>query len=327
MSRENRLANASRPLESFWHGAVRPSWSATVLTLLFCVVTLWASTKWVTQSFFLRHANQWRCCEADDALDVTVRSLRLAELVHPTDLIAIVGDRRHSSSLSMDALSRVPRESAPATEIVDLTTSGQTIWESVALIDRLPMTAQGTLILDVSLPRFQVSTTVLDEVVRHPRLGVRSRAFDSEVQKAKRKANALFGNFLLDNQAFLRSRLGCLARNLVLSPSWSGGSRRQSLEWPRTSDPATVDAVRDILKRLLERLQRKSRLACLLVDYSNVDSTDPRKESEAVLQQSHRRFLQNLTQPDRIVLVETRDAPTEAITDQLRRLNESLRAH
>lgn len=288
---------------AFWRGAVRPSWPAAILTVAVCSVALWAATTFVTEDFFLRHRDLFRIAAADPALDVTVRSLQLAADLDATTLVAIVGDRDDFPDGVLDKLVAHLREHGDGETVADLTTPGQTLWESAALADRLPMTCRGVVLLAAFPSRFRIESGTLATLLRHPALGLRSRAFDVEVQRAGLTASALFDNFFLDHQTFLLHRAIYLPRNLVFGPKARTGSSEDRPASP-TVDPSEQQAHREVLRRIVERLKRKTRLECLLL----ASATD--------LDEDHRRFLRGLVS-SRVDLLELDDDPVRQLIPRL----------
>ena len=156
----------------------------------------------------------------------------------------------------------------PEFQLVDLTTIGQTFWESEALVD-WTSDRLGIVILDVSLPRFLVSGKRLRELAAHQRLGFRSRAFDREIEIAGLPTHSMYDRYFLDNESFFIDRWP----NAFLNSCFGHTSEPAKDAECTTRLSANAESIFNksfdthakALRRIIEIVTRKSRFDVILL--------------------------------------------------------------
>lgn len=305
-------------LSAFLCGASAPSWPAFLLTIAVAAATLWAFTTRLDEEAFLRGADRFRRCLDDDAVAATVQILLLGREEIDRPMVSLLGDAGDSGFIDVSKLQSILSAAGASARLVDLRTQGQTSWETAALLDRIPRHAQGVVVVDVAPARFQVSPEHVDALVRSPPFGFRSRALDRELQLAGRKARSLYGNFFLDNQAFLLPRLPYALWNQFFDP-FKTCAAREPIRRPERESLAANLAV---LERMTEKLLRQSHMNCFFVEAESAESAPWR---DASLRAEYDAALGRLSQSPRIERFAKVDrepsvapGPEERIADWLR---------
>lgn len=256
--------SSTRVLLAFWRGLTQPSWAAIIISLFVAAATLVFLTKVINEDFLMRHGDLFLECRDDPSVTSTITILKLRREPLTAPLVILVGDNQSQGfAQARDSLSTMAIRDNEF-RVVDLTTAGQSFWETAALLDRVPRNAKGVVILDVSATRFQLSSSLIEDLANRAPFGFRSRAFDSEVMRVGLPPRSLHGNYFLDNQSYLIPRIGIAIRNLLMDVSDNCLSAERSRE-RNDQNFATNLAV---LERAIGRLTQQTRLDCLLVSPS-----------------------------------------------------------
>lgn len=176
---------------------------ALASTLLFASLVFAALTSVTFEKWSLDNIELFRKRGVEDyALNATINSIKLRHDKQASNaVILLIGDVQWGQEIKSTL-----RELSPIRpEIIDLTTEGQTIWESEALID-LTSNRTGIVLFDASLRRFLEPESQLKRLAAHPKLGFRSRAFDREIDSAGLTTRSLYDRYLLDNVSFFVDR-------------------------------------------------------------------------------------------------------------------------
>jgi hypothetical protein len=204
----------------FWTGLTRPSWSALGLTLAVAVLLFLLAARLVTPGLVSEAGRYLAEDGADDYAFATAHAIDLAEASPQRPTIVVVG-----ASCTRDGLLRegefadlVGGYAGTPVKVVNLTTGGQTLWESAALLDQLAPDFQGVVVVGVSPVLMRRSPAVLAQIVAQPRLGIVSDVLDAEAERLGIPVPPRIGVYLWDQRPFLLGRVRALARNLMNGP-------------------------------------------------------------------------------------------------------------
>lgn len=245
----------------FARGLTQPSWVALASTLLFTSLLFAGLTSAALEKWSLDNMERFRKRGVDDsALDATMNSIKLRRDRQASNaIILLIGETQWGQEIkaSLGDLGFVH------SEIIDLTTEGQTIWESEALID-WTSSRNGIVLFDASLERFLESESQLKRLAMHPKLGFRSRAFDRELESAGLTTRSLYDRYLLDNVSFFVDRWP----NAVLNTAW--GTCQTSLApevSPKKHDAGSAQAFeinKKAFSRFMEIATRKTQFSVIV---------------------------------------------------------------
>ncbi len=200
--------SARQVVEAFWHGATRPSLGAVILAVVINVAGVIAMVGFL-KTWMMHGGDGYLALHPfDREMFVTSEAMTMAKMGGTQEpIVAILGG---SSILALiDARSleqQLHTRAQPPAVVYKFTTPRQSIWEMVALVDLIPKTARGIVVVEAGLSPYAYDHEYLAELVSNPHLGVRSDAFDDEVEAAGLTPARRFGNYFLDNYAFFVSR-------------------------------------------------------------------------------------------------------------------------
>jgi hypothetical protein len=160
-----------------------------------------------------------------------------------------------------------------------LATLGQTLWETVILVDELPAELRGLVIIGVSPVAVTMSRARLRVLLDAPRLALDSAAFRDEVARAGLEPPAHTGIYLLDHgRFFVARRLAVLRRPWGLlpldthhytrtRPAWTREDWRiRAPEIPEQVDLSRLAELTGLLGRMLDRLLAREGLRVVLLE-------------------------------------------------------------
>jgi hypothetical protein len=281
------MANVTAFFQGLRLGATEPSAAAALWLLVTAAGLLLALFLGVDEDLVRDHGMD---VLLDDANDFDAyASFRALELkVHDvgSPLVIITGGSTTRDAIFTELLSAdyANRATGPVA-VFKLTTSRQTLLDSVAMLDMIPAGASGAAIIGVTpsmFAAFPMATSIPPPPnIDSARYAFRSQAFDDELGRLGFEARPRYGHYLLDNAPFFLARLDAIAANLLrgapvyeerrIRPSqrvrpelWDfrGGRVAQRL----TDYGVGVDAGLVTLDRALQRLAARTAVTPVLVE-------------------------------------------------------------
>ena len=216
----------------------------------------------------------------DQDIYVTSEALRLSRSDSSRPFVAVLGGSSVRHMFFKDDLQRQLRDlTQNVVDVYNLTTSRQSIWEMVTLVDMIPPDTKGIVVIEAALGPFAFGQGDLKDMLKTPRLGFRSRYFDEELKLAGLEPSFYTGIYSLDNYRFYMSRLSTWLTRLHSMPveqvesaflgpnphpmvqKWEGQPYSDRLNQHRNNVEANVT----VLDRLARRLSQ-TRLKLVLLD-------------------------------------------------------------
>lgn len=274
----------------FFSGLTKPT-ALSLLVAILVAVAIWATgASIVTKSWMAEHG-EWFTDGPDDIPGVVTQQALAMTAKPPAVVIAghLAGNRL-APDIQDNRLGRV----------VDLRTPSQTLFETLDLLDQLPAGSPARIVLVISSESLQTSTLQYIRRQSRRRIGVRSTA--ATVMRLQRGVEVvgLRGNYFVDNQSYLISRVPVTARNLVRR--WLGKeapSRGQTLPTPgpdkvHPTDDAGALVGKNLasLEQILNRLDRRDLRSENLVFWTDDPQGDCelRQQLEAVVRRHAVKF-------------------------------------
>ncbi len=253
---------------SFLDGLTRTSSPSLVIAGTFCSAILFWCMHTIDESFVLQNPSLFAESPSDPAFSAAEGLLAATRRESPPPVVVLLGD------ISVESARHLQTQISDGTRarFLSLSYPRQTLWESIALLGRLPKSERGVVVLQISAACLQVGRETLSKLVKHPRLPFRSRAFDFEVETAGLSHPGLSGNYFLDNQGFLvRRMMGFTVSHFVSSLSLDGQTEI-SIDAGDVSQEGWAEQNSKVLDRIIERIIHRSRLD-LVIDASQLDET------------------------------------------------------
>ncbi|MBB5714321.1 hypothetical protein [Sphingomonas aerophila] len=198
---------------SFLAGLLRPS-ALGLGTTLIVTLALFAALSQITAEQVQRLAG-WmggdRTSQSIDVYLVTSRALGLAMSRTREPSLVLLGGSTTRESFDERLASQLLGFGASGHRVTNLSGSGQTIIESVALADMLPPQFRGVVVLGVNPIRLGKAND--PESVLHPRYGVSSPFMAEQARRLGVRPDPITGRFAIDQRAFLHRMWGDLTAN------------------------------------------------------------------------------------------------------------------
>lgn len=194
-------------------GLLRPS-ALGLGTTLIVTLALFAALSQITAGQVQRLAG-WmggdRTSQSIDVYLVTSRALGLSTSRTQEPGLVLLGGSTTRESLDERLASHLLGFGASSHRLTNLSGSGQTIIESVALADMLPPNFRGVVVLGVNPIRLGKAND--PESVLHPRYGVSSPFMAEQARRLGARPDPITGRFAIDQRAFLLRMWGDLTAN------------------------------------------------------------------------------------------------------------------
>lgn len=202
---------------AFLDGLRQPRLSTALGILLVAAVEIAALCAWVTPDRLADLAPGLLMRQSDDdGAAISIRALQLRRDANPQarPVVVVTGaSSLREALLSEDTLradlaaALGPEGAAPdAFRLYDLATSGQFLFESLALLRAVPRDTPGVLVLGVGPLRLLLSPADVQDRVRHPNLALPRELLDPPAAALGAEIPWSTGNFFLDQAQFFVSR-------------------------------------------------------------------------------------------------------------------------
>ncbi|OED42183.1 hypothetical protein AB833_07735 [Chromatiales bacterium (ex Bugula neritina AB1)] len=191
----------------FCRGIYKPS----ALSLVVCGATVAACIalyfKIATPQFIIENTPRLATYDGDDDIFITSDILRLRHETTPQRTVYLVGDSALREVVMEHQLAIELKNAGQAHRIMDLRSGGQTLLESLAIIDNINSISSGLVVLGVSARTFHLEKTDYDSAATGNRRGFTSSALSDFLIASGKKSFRITGVYAIDNFHFLLPRL------------------------------------------------------------------------------------------------------------------------
>lgn len=211
---------------------------------------------------------------------VTVEALRLKHGQSRNLTVVCTGDSMISEAL--DDPDRIASQLSELVGPVDfsfLATDLQTLWETVILLDQLPETFRGVVIIPLSPLQVMHGQQRLKKVLASPRMALYSETFDLEVRKAGLSPPPQCGVYFIDHNRFFVARTSvmgkwsiepvALDRHMLTrtDPPWTEATwKRNEAKLRDLVHLENMPEMFELLERMLLRLRKREGVQVVLLD-------------------------------------------------------------
>jgi len=261
-------------MQEFLHGLLQPSKIALATTLTTAVTICISAGVGVTESWMVENGAILAYGGDDAYLDFTRRALELHQGQPHSPYVFLVGSRAWVADLNdAELAAQWSSESDGEASFVDLSTPGQSLTESLAIVDHVPRITEGVLAVVVSPASLLEGPEMLRLLDARPRLGLRSPAVYVALYRLGIDAIPLRHNYFIDNFTFLLSRSDAAAMNLWrrVSPRSDltieqapAEHDRPSVEIEAEFNAAHLDVNLEVLDHVLLRLSQRPNLRSMV---------------------------------------------------------------
>lgn len=218
-------------MHDFWYGLTRPS-SISVCGALVVTFVLYALLFWsVNPAFMAAHGNEiFANDDRDYDLFVSNRALQLSLAPSREEKLIVLGASTTRAALLETHLEAALARSGHADiGVYVLCTMKQSLQDALALVEQIPSTTRGTLVLGLTPGMFSVSPQYALQNAQSSRMGFRAEIYDDLLLSESSPRRPPTGIYAYDNASFLLGRLKPALTNLLgqdeLQPtdSWYAG--------------------------------------------------------------------------------------------------------
>jgi hypothetical protein len=273
--------HVSELASAFVEGALRPSLPACLGTLALVatqtlILSLVVSEETVARlepTTLMSGVTDW------DAY-ITVKALALKHREDSNPVVVCTGDSLIMAAVDDPAdVARELRSSVGPVDFEFLATYGQSLWDTVTILDQLPKDARGAVVIGVSPVRMMDDVSRLRRLASSPRLALSSPAFEDEARRAGQPLPWRTGVYFLDHSRWFAARpsmvLGWLTEPVEpdmhyvvrLLPAW----KDEDWEKPtriasRLSQPENMPSMFAMLERAVRRLQARENVRVAVLE-------------------------------------------------------------
>lgn len=152
--------------------------------------------------------NTWVSNPVDWDARTTVRALQVKYGTQHHPMVVITGDSQILENLE-DPM-KIPaqlREQGLDVDYAFLATDGQTLWETVQVLDQLPPDFHGAVVLMINPMNLTHGEKRLNNLLEHPRMALDSDNYREEIRLAGKEPRKKTGVFFLDYGQFFAARV------------------------------------------------------------------------------------------------------------------------
>lgn len=278
MSQRSPEKNASYDLldllQAFKEGLRESSVRTFVAPVLIAFLQLFFVCLYVNEETVMRSpSNFWVSGESDWDGYATVRALQIKLQRRESDvpLVVATGDSMMLENFEDPfALPSQFRDRGLEVEVAWLATDGQTILETIQLLDQLPPNTRGALVIGINPMMMSHGRDIFKERAENPRLALTSRSLRDEMASLGLEPAYHTGIHTLDHSHFFTARVAnlrwWLKGGASPNPHYATEtySRWTAQDWEqkqsklhRLIQPQNLKPTEEILGRCLERLQNR----------------------------------------------------------------------
>ena len=155
---------------------------------------------------------------ADDDIYVTADILRLRNTDRIEKKVILVGDSSIREAIYEDQLQEAIASAGLDFQVMDLRTGGQTLLESLAVVDKLPPTDKSVVVTGISLRKFMITNQHIENAKNGIRIGFNSESVDNYLQQSGIDVSRKIGIYGFDNFRFLAPRIIDFAKRPFSEP-------------------------------------------------------------------------------------------------------------
>ena len=217
--------------------------------------------------------------KADDYPFVTAAAMDVAATKVPRRGVAVLGASCLRAATDEALIENELRQTGASDQVFNLTSRGQSLWETISIADYIVPSFGGVVIIDTNPLRLSRGHDALRRRMSEPRLGFRSPILEEIASNANIHATPATGYYPWDNREYLRSRLANLFKNLLLGPVVHEHSRlaenvdEDKLDWMSEritqqleSYEEDVEVLLEAISTLASRLSRENATEIILVE-------------------------------------------------------------
>jgi hypothetical protein len=263
---------------AFVAGVTEPSWGALAIGgVFFGLVALWTAQH--LEKFVAGYPEILAASASDDYAFVTAATMGIAATKVDVRGVAIVGASCLRPATDEAMIEHDLQKVNSRERVFNLTTAGQSLWESIAIADYIVPSFGGVVIIDTNPLRFSRGHDFLLEALRVPRLGFRSAILEELARDAKIPATIATGIYAWDFRAYYGKRLGNVFPNLINGPVTHDHTRLTENATQKQLDrmakgitreiegyDAGVEVLLDAVSHLASRLAKENSTRIILIE-------------------------------------------------------------
>ena len=274
-----------RAFGAVWEGVTRTSLLTVAGVVLFAAAQLAALCLLITPDRMARmNPGLMMAGPHDFDVQATVAAQRVARTAPPSTGVVLVTTSSGRHAIADEASFAEELSKLTGREVrFDLVASGrQSVWQLVQILDQLPETFSGVVLVTVGPSRFAKGREALARELRWPRLGLDSNWLRDEVTRAGLPSQWQTGVYFLDQGRFFAARRRQIVRNAILGgptyqlhrfnfPGRASEARWEQLlpEFDRRMDQALGEEgalTRSVLERTIARVRERADVQIALVE-------------------------------------------------------------
>lgn len=202
-------------IRAFIAGATEPSSAAlAIAAVVMALVAAWSVQQ--AEGFVAHYPELLAAGKGDDFSFITSATMDIAATKRDERGVAVIGASCLRAGTDEAMIEQRLRQINPAVRVHNLTTGGQSLWESMAIADYIVPGFAGAVVLDTNPLRFARADDFLLEILREPRLGFRSPLLDELAADANLPTTSPTGVYAWDGRDYLRLRLVNVFPRLLL---------------------------------------------------------------------------------------------------------------
>ena len=211
------IADLPESFSAFTAGLIKPSLTA----IMTAVVAFIFSGLWFLQSaedLVAGYPQLLASGPGDDYAFITAAALNVADTKPSRRGVAVLGASCLRAATDEVKIESELQNADISERVFNLTTRGQSLWESIAIADYIVPGFGGVLLIDTNPLRFARGLSTLETIMRNQRVGFRSPILVELALDANIPATPATGYYAWDNRIYLRTRLNKVFKNLLLGP-------------------------------------------------------------------------------------------------------------
>lgn len=272
------IADLPESFSAFTAGLIKPSLTA----IMTAVVAFVFSGLWFLQSaedLVAGYPQLLASGPGDDYAFITAAALNVADTKPSRRGVAVLGASCLRAATDEVKIESELQNADISERVFNLTTRGQSLWESIAIADYIVPGFGGVLLIDTNPLRFARGLSTLETIMRNQRVGFRSPILVELALDANIPATPATGYYAWDNRIYLRARLNKVFKNLLLGPVEHEHSRlsetidKEKRNWvieriteDIKSYDEDVEVLLDALSKLSTALSRSDSATIILIE-------------------------------------------------------------
>lgn len=188
-------------------GLFKPSGLSAIVACVTALCCTLFYLLYITPERILHLTPELATHDGDDDIFLTSTVLGLKKNTPAGQAVFLLGDSSIRDAVRKELLQKTLFDAGLDYSVVDLRSGGQTILESLAIVDNIPETSAGIVVLGNSPRRLYLTSRMIDWAQKGSRRGFSSLAVDQYLSEYKHKSSRKTGIYGLDNFWFVVPRL------------------------------------------------------------------------------------------------------------------------